>query len=404
MNLTVTGKRIDTSPAKRLIVQGEANADVIDIGLPLSYGELDLTELTYIMRAVSTKNTLVEEECETTEGADTLTVHWRITAPFAAVDGEITLELRGVLGEDVVIKFTGDKISIAPNASGEYAPPIDVFEQAIAQMTAMLTSAQELHDSMVIEYDVDSEGYRVGFKHANEEEYTYTPNLKGTGFNPMGTYTTESELRAAHPTGEHGDQYIVGDGEPETTLLYFWSLDDDDWVSAGRVCDQGPPGEPGEQGEPGADGAPGVDGADGVSPHIDATTGRWFVGETDTGVAADTIVVSDFVSTTKSIAIMKDNTEYRFGTLTSLTCTLPETPLNGSNTGRFDAVLSFTSGATATAVNLPLVGGGIIGVKKTIGTDVVAGIFTPAPNKRYTLMVWTDGMYTNVAVSGVSTS
>ena len=401
MNLTVTGKRMDTTPAKRLIVQGEANADVIDISLPLSYGELDLTELTYTMRAVSAKNTLTEAECGKTVSGDALTVHWVISAEFAAVDGELTLELRGVLGDDVVIKFTGDKINVTPNASGEYAPPIDVFEHALAQMTVMLESAQAIHDSMVIEYDVDSEGYRVGFKHADEEEYTYTPNLKGTGFNPMGAYASETALRAAHPTGAHGDQYIVGDGEPETTYLYFWSLDDGDWVSAGRVCDQGPPGEQGENGAPGAPGAPGVDG---VSPHIDEATGRWFVGETDTGVAADTIVVSDFVSTTKSIAIMKDNTEYRFGTLTSLTCTLPETPLNGSNTGRFDAVLSFTSGATATAVNLPLVGGGIIGVKKTIGTDVVAGIFTPAPNKRYTLMVWTDGMYTNVAVSGVSTS
>lgn len=42
----------------------------------------------------------------------------------------------------------------------------------------------------------------------------------------------------------------------------------------------------GPAGQNGSDGKPGSNGSDGVSPHIDSTTGHWFVGSTDTGVSA----------------------------------------------------------------------------------------------------------------------
>ena len=43
---------------------------------------------------------------------------------------------------------------------------------------------------------------------------------------------------------------------------------------------------PGPPGKDGSDGKPGKDGQNGVSPHIDSTTGHWFIGTTDTGVSA----------------------------------------------------------------------------------------------------------------------
>ena len=254
---------------------------------------------------------------------------------------------------------------------------------------------------------------------------------EGRGFNPLSVYETESELRAEHPTGAEGDQYIVGDGEIETTYIYIWDVDQNDWVNAGRVCDQGPSGEDGItftpsvdengdlswtndggltnpdtvniKGSDGATGAPGAPGADGVSPHIDEATGRWFVGDTDTGVAADTIVVSDFVSTTKSQAVTY-NREYRFGTLTSLTISVPDMPGGGVVTGHYDASVAFTSGSTATALTIVFADGGMLGIMRVFGTDVVANVLTPVANKRYSLAIWYDGAYTNIAVSGVSTS
>ena len=49
---------------------------------------------------------------------------------------------------------------------------------------------------------------------------------------------------------------------------------------------QGADGQPGPKGEAGPAGTPGEKGKDGVTPHIDTTTGNWFIGETDTQVKA----------------------------------------------------------------------------------------------------------------------
>lgn len=49
---------------------------------------------------------------------------------------------------------------------------------------------------------------------------------------------------------------------------------------------QGPAGQNGSDGKPGSNGSDGKPGADGVTPHIDSATGHWFIGSTDTGVSA----------------------------------------------------------------------------------------------------------------------
>lgn len=77
------------------------------------------------------------------------------------------------------------------------------------------------------------------------------------------------------------------------------------WADAGLI--QGPQGEQGEQGPKGdkgdtgltgpegpqgpagpqgTQGTAGTPGSDGITPHIDSTTGNWFIGDTDTGVHA----------------------------------------------------------------------------------------------------------------------
>lgn len=55
----------------------------------------------------------------------------------------------------------------------------------------------------------------------------------GTSFTVKGSYSTLPELEAAHPMGQLGDAYMVGD------QVYIWS-EDDEWVSIGQL--QGPPG------------------------------------------------------------------------------------------------------------------------------------------------------------------
>ena len=54
----------------------------------------------------------------------------------------------------------------------------------------------------------------------------------------------------------------------------------------GAKGEKGDPGTPGTNGARGATGATGSPGRDGVTPHIDETSGHWFIGTTDTGVKA----------------------------------------------------------------------------------------------------------------------
>ena len=70
--------------------------------------------------------------------------------------------------------------------------------------------------------------------------------VDGTSITILGSYSTEAELIAAHPTGNKGDSYLVkGD-------LYVWDITSSTWKNVGTI--QGPEGEKGEKGEKGDSG------------------------------------------------------------------------------------------------------------------------------------------------------
>ena len=77
----------------------------------------------------------------------------------------------------------------------------------------------------------------------------------GTGITILGVYDTAEELKAAHPTGDVGDSYMV-DGS-----LYVWSDTTSQWEDAGHV--QGPQGETGPAGPQGEKGETGPAGPQG---------------------------------------------------------------------------------------------------------------------------------------------
>ena len=83
----------------------------------------------------------------------------------------------------------------------------------------------------------------------------------GTSITILGSYSTEAELIAAHPTGNKGDGYLVaGD-------LYVWDVSTSAWKNVGSI--QGPAGTDGR------DGVDGTDGIDGVSPTVEISkTGK----------------------------------------------------------------------------------------------------------------------------------
>lgn len=69
---------------------------------------------------------------------------------------------------------------------------------------------------------------------------------------------------------------------------YIWEVSYDNgetWESMGVVA-KGADGQNGRDGVDGSNGSDGRDGQDGITPHIDATTGNWFIGDTNTNVKA----------------------------------------------------------------------------------------------------------------------
>ena len=77
----------------------------------------------------------------------------------------------------------------------------------------------------------------------------------GTSITILGSYSTEAELKTAHPTGNAGDGYLIkGD-------LYVWDIGTSAWKNVGSI--QGPAGKNGK------------DGTNGVSPTVEISkTGK----------------------------------------------------------------------------------------------------------------------------------
>lgn len=111
----------------------------------------------------------------------------------------------------------------------------------------------------------------------------------GTSFTVLGLYPDLASLQKGHPTGAAGDAWAVG--TQASNVIYLWDTETNAWKNIGSIKgEKGEPGEAGSQGLPGKDGekgAQGTPGQPGITPHIDSTTKRWMIGETDTGIAAE---------------------------------------------------------------------------------------------------------------------
>ena len=98
----------------------------------------------------------------------------------------------------------------------------------------------------------------------------------GTGITILGVYDTAEELKAAHPTGDVGDSYMV-DGS-----LYVWSDTTSQWEDAGHV--QGPQGETGPAGPQGEKGETGPAGPQGEKGETGPQGIQGEKGERGTGI------------------------------------------------------------------------------------------------------------------------
>lgn len=98
---------------------------------------------------------------------------------------------------------------------------------------------------------------------------------------PQGPQGIQGPAGQQGPKGDTGEQGPVGPQGP--------TGEQGPAGIQGPKGDKGDTGETGQQGPQGIQGPAGQDGSngtDGITPHIDSTTGNWFIGSTDTGVHA----------------------------------------------------------------------------------------------------------------------
>lgn len=87
---------------------------------------------------------------------------------------------------------------------------------------------------------------------------------------------------ATGPRGEKGDPFTYSDFTQEQLAALVGPRG-----PKGDTGQTGPQGPQGIQGPAGQDGTNGTNGQDGITPHIDATTKHWIIGDTDTGILAE---------------------------------------------------------------------------------------------------------------------
>lgn len=197
ITLSTDGKTIDTGPVARLITEGEKNADVIQIEMPVRYGTLDLAALTWVLAGVTDRETRVEQElAKDTSGG--LTLQWTVTGDWAAVPGRMRLELSGISADGAaVIKFTGNPIEVRPAAEIYGLPRPELSEQYLETMRELVEQAREAADA-----------------------------LANAGLKILGYYDSLTALAEAVTNPQIGDLYGVGpSGE-----MYAYVWDGEKWA------------------------------------------------------------------------------------------------------------------------------------------------------------------------------
>jgi hypothetical protein len=215
MNLTVNmdKKSIQTDPIKRLMIQGEALADIVSFTLPLEYGDIDLSALSYSIRGTSEESeTTVTQVLSKSVTGTAVNLEWVISSAFTAIPGELKLILIGSdEAGDTIIKCDGESVYVRadPSVAGFAVASANAYEQLVAQINYQIAHLQVI---------------RI-----------------------LGTYATLSALEAAVASPSNGDMYNVGSSAPYT--VYVWT---GSWVSLGQL--KGDTGDPGTNGTNGTDG------------------------------------------------------------------------------------------------------------------------------------------------------
>lgn len=271
MILKANQKYIDMSCVRHLLATGEKNADFLTFEVSKNYHDADLSECTFILRAVNSAGNLVEQTLRKQIDGDSIFLTWTVDEYFTAVSGVLKLEIRGIKGDELVIKYDLSDIIVRESIVGEGLP--------------------EIPDITVIQGEKGDKGddglsaYEIWLSLGNSgTETDFIASLKGE----RGQRGSKGEKGEKGDTGEQGLQGIQGengrdgvDGQDGKSTYETWlslgnSGTESDFIASlkGERGEQGlqglrgEKGDTGERGLQGIQGEKGADGIDGFSPEI----------------------------------------------------------------------------------------------------------------------------------------
>ncbi|MBD5142083.1 MAG: hypothetical protein HDT22_00480, partial [Ruminococcus sp.] len=117
-------KFIDLSNIRHLLANGEKNVDFLKFEITKNYHTIDLSECSFILRAVNSAGNLAEQALKKQIENDSIFLTWVVDEYFTAVSGVLKLEIRGIKGDELVIKYDLSDIYVRESAVGEGIPEI----------------------------------------------------------------------------------------------------------------------------------------------------------------------------------------------------------------------------------------------------------------------------------------
>ena len=253
MILRANQKYIDMSDVGHLLACGEKNADILTFQISQFYHGIDLSECAFIIRGVNSACNLIEQTLKKQIKDSSVFLTWTVDEYFTAVSGVLKLEIRGIKGDELVIKYDLSDIFVRESAVGEGLPQPDMIEKAISEMSEILAKAEEISVKAPI---IKNNNWWIFNADTLEYEDTELPSR-----GEKGIQGEKGEQGLQGVQGEKGDKGDTGakgfDGKSayEIWLSLGNSGTETDFINSIK-------GEKGEQGEKGSDGQ------DGFSPSI----------------------------------------------------------------------------------------------------------------------------------------
>lgn len=145
MKFKVVGKSLILTEYSHKIIEGENLFDNVEIAVPKSHDDCDLSTLSFSFTVTSEdgKNSAVQILKQTKCDEKYIYLKGTITSNFSAVTGNVTYMLTGINGDNVVAKFQSEPQTIINDISLNSLPNVTTAEQIYNQTRLEADRADE---------------------------------------------------------------------------------------------------------------------------------------------------------------------------------------------------------------------------------------------------------------------